>query len=1222
MKKLLITLFICSLAIISTGCEALEEALSSQSGCMLEDAPNHDESALLPCTTECLGEQTGSNCCCEEIIYGCMDTSAPNYTDTANSPCAEDVAGVETPNACCTASIAGCMDEGASNYNVLATVATNADSCTYASATLEDGTVVTYGCMNSAACNTVAGATADCNVENATIAGIDWVQNDDCCDMSGNFVCYLDLNNNGYYEEVDSTTYASESTCNCGERGVGWVSGDNVAEAMEVQGCTQSKNAAGDICPEYDPSANVDNGGCCLEEIDWSQFDGFDENSAQFMGVFDVSFTYGMLDNAGECIADTDMGTEGGGPAMAQITLGPPDPNGIGQMQYFEEYKDEFDSRSEWEFHVPEANTEDECINAAEENDSWDYNCGDWSINCEGFSDQGDCPIDNCFWETNFCHNAFHGSPCHEIVVIDGHIDPAKMECLDNGCEWTIDNTCVQPAHIPGEQCWGMDEYDCGYDPECMTSIEFEDYDPEEEGDGPPDCMLDDDPACNFPEGLDDYNGVQMCDWLTTDIWPSSGPSDCILDCEQEIVYDEDGYEDGHMGQRLQQRVNQCEICLSENTNNLNDNGAMCDNLWFEDDGGGDDGPGPDGPNCSAWQGDGAACPSITSKDACFCDDDCMWQGDENGSCIDDMCAGYDGDNDTCLSADGCDLVYPGNHEFNCTDNNGCCVTMLDDGPGCLGDCVGIENIQNATATQFCEWITPIWGTSGDDSCVQDCDGEEYFDFSFLDSTCDWCLSDPDVDCEDYFDFGDGFNFDPDIAISNIIFSQINKIHGMSQLNNSLSRSDDCSFDDGYLDDCSGDGDCCPREWVGDGYCDGPDQEYGCDLTCYEDSEGNGVAENLDGGDCGEGFLDLECVPNNPCYYLDDSNDCAWQGCDWNDEWSECHPKPVMTDVHGQCGGFDEAGCTSGNTDGLCQWESAQPDNFQGNWMPHCAPTPAAQGDDCFSLNNRFDCDNSDNCNWDAPDWMEDWQTGACFSHNPCVTPENNNPDSCDNNSACEWDWGQNFCVEAGFGNNFCDCRISHTERSCNDMYGSGAWQMPDWAEGCDDCDWVENECMVPMHEQDCFHEYVDPCSQFNEGGNEHTDWDEANHTCTKSFSFSDAGTWGLGDGCLELSWDETQEPECTDDPLQMEETCYCFDCMWDYDSGSCADWSDDGMGRTTEQAKMHDFQEMIYELSGSSGDGDCIEYQLNNDGEIQLIETWDEGCQIITLTPVPASGS
>ena len=70
-----------------------------------------------------------------------------------------------------------------------------------------------------------------------------------------------------------------------------------------------------------------------------------------------------------------------------------------------------------------------------------------------------------------------------------------------------------------------------------------------------------------------------------------------------------------------------------------------------------------------------------------------------------------------------------------------------------------------------------------------------------------------------------------------------------------------------------------------------------------------------------------------------------------------------MTDVHSQCGGFDEAGCTLANTDGLCQWESVQPDNFQGAWMPHCAPTPTAQGSDCFSLNNRFDCDNSDNCN-------------------------------------------------------------------------------------------------------------------------------------------------------------------------------------------------------------------------------------------------------------------
>ena len=42
------------------------------------------------------------------------------------------------------------------------------------------------------------------------------------------------------------------------------------------------------------------------------------------------------------------------------------------------------------------------------------------------------------------------------------------------------------------------------------------------------------------------------------------------------------------------------------------------------------------------------------------------------------------------------------------------------------------------------------------------------------------------------------------------------------------------------VDDCSGDGDCVPESWIGDGYCDGEDQPFGVDLTCYAN----------DGGDC------------------------------------------------------------------------------------------------------------------------------------------------------------------------------------------------------------------------------------------------------------------------------------------------------------------------------------------------------------------------------------
>ena len=65
----------CNLTWYCSGdCESLleedEELVPSESGCMLQDAPNYDASALLPCTTDCINGQTGANCCCE-IIYGC-----------------------------------------------------------------------------------------------------------------------------------------------------------------------------------------------------------------------------------------------------------------------------------------------------------------------------------------------------------------------------------------------------------------------------------------------------------------------------------------------------------------------------------------------------------------------------------------------------------------------------------------------------------------------------------------------------------------------------------------------------------------------------------------------------------------------------------------------------------------------------------------------------------------------------------------------------------------------------------------------------------------------------------------------------------------------------------------------------------------------------------------------------------------------------------------------
>ena len=49
----------------------------------------------------------------------------------------------------------------------------------------------------------------------------------------------------------------------------------------------------------------------------------------------------------------------------------------------------------------------------------------------------------------------------------------------------------------------------------------------------------------------------------------------------------------------------------------------------------------------------------------------------------------------------------------------------------------------------------------------------------------------------------------------------------------SIAWGQDC--DEGYVPDCSGDGDCCLESWIGDGYCDDENQTWGCDLICYEE---------------------------------------------------------------------------------------------------------------------------------------------------------------------------------------------------------------------------------------------------------------------------------------------------------------------------------------------------------------------------------------------------
>lgn len=64
---------------------------------------------------------------------------------------------------------------------------------------------------------------------------------------------------------------------------------------------------------------------------------------------------------------------------------------------------------------------------------------------------------------------------------------------------------------------------------------------------------------------------------------------------------------------------------------------------------------------------------------------------------------------------------------------------------------------------------------------------------------------------------------------------------GVVTFNSSTDSDGDDYCPAGTVEDCSGDCDCCPESWIGDGYGDCSDQYWECDLSCYD----------LDGGDCG-----------------------------------------------------------------------------------------------------------------------------------------------------------------------------------------------------------------------------------------------------------------------------------------------------------------------------------------------------------------------------------
>ena len=270
----------------------------------------------------------------------------------------------------------------------------------------------------------------------------------------------------------------------------------------------------------------------------------------------------------------------------------------------------------------------------------------------------------------------------------------------------------------------------------------------------------------------------------------------------------------------LNQKVQQMEALELQFPNQLNDNPMNREPMI---------------PSTSSRDCDGLM------QDECVLTDGCVW---DDGACIrsdedyeedyqEDECRYFEFE-DECLAA-GCEW----DGEDGCYGEDGEWNDMLD-------DCYYIEDIEECLIVG-CEWdeeegcfnpedFEDEEGDGGDFECsdlgYQEC---LYYDF------CDW-ISDSNEPTES----GQCVDVDWD-------------------------EDEDQGCADGYIEDCSEDGDCCPESWIGDGFTDCEDQAYGCDLTCY-DNDGGDCGENEDGG--GDGG-DYECsdLGYEDCVYVDD---CEW----------------------------------------------------------------------------------------------------------------------------------------------------------------------------------------------------------------------------------------------------------------------------------------------------------------------------------------------------------
>jgi len=682
-----------------------------------------------------------------------------------------------------------------------------------------------------------------------------------------------------------------------------------------------------------------------------------------------------------------------------------------------------------------------------------DLSCyGDWS---SPDGDGGDC--DNC----------------EGLTVPNCNYDPdmeGSMECCS--WNWVGDNFCDNEL-----QCFGCDLTCYGFDND-GTMIYVSDEDKNLKGDDGDCCVGDGCPApdgfvanceigasvpvpdiCSYMEVNDDGGS-----WVTdnsgstcSDLWGPAGISGDIYDrrvvCDNGIVFnvycnDECGTYQSSLGDITWpsgEDVSGDSLCASTPSSTDCATGEYSVSRWCPEDWIGDgtcDDGGWTGCDLTCYEGEASECdvclPNNTDNEEQCAADGGDWQLWEWNDWSILGCWG--------LVSDDCPPEAPickfGAQCEGCDTHDDC-----DDGNECnLGECIPCDPIVEPCAGGGC-------GSFTDPSCQ----GEEYDCGDCQDGW--WCYGLEDTnagDCRSCWVYDD--------------------------------ETGDCSCD-GFIPNCNVEPSlkCCEESWIDDDSCDGPSQNYGCDLSCYS-------IENSDSSPC-----EREGYSNNPDYPDDGS---SWSGLPWCTADIPACPEDggdCDTDLGCGCGEAGPSGCDDvcGSTAeldncGVCDSDSSNDcvQDCAGTWGGSsvvdecniCGGSGPAYPDFCDCDNNPIDsyC-NGDGCFCEDCVLDECGECGGTGELDECGVCDGGNaadlgcgcdepgPSGCDNvcgstleNDEC------GVCGGGGIADGECDCNGNvDAGCGCGELNPGGCT-----GGGNDECDGlVIDECGVcggPGKNHDC----------------------------------------------------------------------------------------------------------------------------------------------------------